>query len=367
MSSGLTYQAVGVDTAAGDRAVELMKASVAATHRGLVRGGGGGFAGLIDASRLLAYREPLLATSTDGVGTKVAIAQAMDIHDTVGIDLVGMVVDDLVACGATPLVMTDYIATGRVVPERIAAIVRGIALGCQETGTVLAGGETAEHPGLLGVDEYDVAGAAVGIVEADDVLGPERVRAGDVVVGMASSGFHSNGYSLLRAIVAREGWAWDRELPECGRSVGEVLLEPTALYTANCLGLMSALGEGVRAFAHVTGGGLADNLARVVPAGLDGVVRRSAWEVPASFVVFAGVGGVAWEAAEKAWNLGVGMVAVLAPECAEEGIAWLGRAGREAFVIGEVVERGRGGGGDVTQGTKAIEGGRVVMQGEYRV
>src|SRR3954447_12759801 len=200
-TSGATYAAAGVDIEAGDRAVELMREWVARTRRPEVVGGLGGFAGLFDASALKAYKRPLLATSTDGVGTKVQIAQRLDIHHTIGFDLVGMVVDDIVVAGAEPLFMTDYIACGAVVPERIAAVVRGIAEACVAAGCALAGGETAEHPGLLAPGEYDVAGAVTGVVEADDVLGPERVRPGDVLVAMASSGLHSNGYSLVRRVL----------------------------------------------------------------------------------------------------------------------------------------------------------------------
>ena len=217
----ITYADAGVDVEAGDRAVELMKASVRATHSPAVVGGVGGFAGMYDASALLKYKRPLLASSTDGVGTKVAIAQAMDKHDTIGFDLVGMVVDDIVVVGAEPLVMTDYIACGKVVPERIAAIVSGIAEGCRLAGTSLVGGETAEHPGLLGPDEYDVAGAATGVVEADAMLGPERVKAGDRVIAMASSGIHSNGYSLVRRVIHAAGWDLNREVTELGRTLGE--------------------------------------------------------------------------------------------------------------------------------------------------
>src|SRR5690606_16067030 len=216
VAPGATYAGAGVDIEAGDRAVELMKEAVAQAQRPEVVGGLGGFAGLFDASALKTYRRPLLATSTDGVGTKVAVAQAMDVHDTIGHDLVGMVVDDIVVCGAEPLVMTDYIACGRVVPERIAAIVRGIAEACELTGVALVGGETAEHPGLLGPQEYDVAGAATGVVEADDLLGPQRVRHGDVVIALASSGLHSNGYSLVRAVLARAGWDYGRHVDELG-------------------------------------------------------------------------------------------------------------------------------------------------------
>jgi len=200
-----SYAEAGVDTAAGDLAVELMKSAVAKTHGPEVLGGVGGFAGLFDVSSLKSYQRPLLATSTDGVGTKVAIAQALDKHDTIGQDLVGMVVDDIVVVGAKPLFMTDYIACGKVVPERIADIVAGIARACAATGTALVGGETAEHPGLLGPDDYDVAGAAVGAVESDAVLGAERVADGDVVIALGSSGLHSNGYSLVRHILAQRG------------------------------------------------------------------------------------------------------------------------------------------------------------------
>ncbi|MDN5962497.1 MAG: phosphoribosylformylglycinamidine cyclo-ligase, partial [Propionibacterium sp.] len=196
--SDSAYARAGVDIEAGDAAVELMKAHVARTKRPEVLGGIGGFAGLFDASKLAAYRHPLLATSTDGVGTKVAIARAMGVHNTIGWDLVGMLVDDLVVCGAEPLFLTDYIACGHVVPERIAAVVEGIADACVSAGCALLGGETAEHPGLMEPDEYDIAGATTGVVEADELLGPDRVQPGDVALAMASSGLHSNGYSLVR-------------------------------------------------------------------------------------------------------------------------------------------------------------------------
>ncbi|MGL5829566.1 MAG: phosphoribosylformylglycinamidine cyclo-ligase, partial [Angustibacter sp.] len=226
-SESVTYAASGVDAAAGDRAVELMKEWVGRTHRPEVIGGIGGFAGLFDASALKKYRRPLLATSTDGVGTKVQIAQRMDLHHTIGFDLVGMVVDDIVVAGAEPLFMTDYIACGSVVPERIAALVRGIAEACVEAGCALTGGETAEHPGLLGPGEYDLAGAVTGVVEADAVLGAHRVRAGDALLAMAGSGLHSNGYSLVRRVLEVAGWSLDRQVPELGRTIGEELLTPT--------------------------------------------------------------------------------------------------------------------------------------------
>lgn len=361
--TGLTYAAAGVDTHAGDLAVELMKDAVRRTHGPEVIGGVGGFAGLFDLGDLSSYRRPLLATSTDGVGTKVAIAQAMDVHDTIGFDLVGMVVDDIVVTGARPLFMTDYIACGKVVPERIAAVVRGIAEACEVAGTALVGGETAEHPGLLGPDEYDVAGAATGIVEADALLGPARVRDGDVLVALASSGLHSNGYSLVRAVVAEAGWALDREVPEFGRALGEELLTPTRVYAADCLKL--AADPAVHAFTHVTGGGLAANLARVLPTGMVGTVDRSAWEVPAVFRVIRDLGGVPWADAEATWNLGVGMVAVVAADGLDRVLGTCRDRDLGAWVLGTVEACVQDVDGLVT-GTKGVDGGAVRMTGDYR-
>ena len=241
---GLTYAAAGVDTDAGDRAVELMKAAVKKTHGTSVVDGVGGFAGLIDVSELKNYERPLLASSTDGVGTKIAIAQALDIHDTIGQDLVAMVVDDIVVSGAKPLAMTDYIACGKVHPERIADIVRGIAEGCVLAETALVGGETAEHPGLMGEHDYDVAGAAVGVVEASRMLGAERVGAGDVLIGMDSSGLHSNGYSLVRAVVDHAGLSLEQHIEEFGKTLGEELLTPTHIYSAQILRVLAQAGVG---------------------------------------------------------------------------------------------------------------------------
>jgi phosphoribosylformylglycinamidine cyclo-ligase len=378
----LTYAQAGVDVAAGDRAVELMRTSVARAAGPGAIGSLGGFAGLYDAAALTAYRHPLLAASTDGVGTKVAIAQALDKHDTIGLDLVAMVVDDLVVAGARPLVMTDYIATGRVVPERIAAIVGGIAEGCVRTGTALVGGETAEHPGLLGPDEYDLAGAAVGVVEADQLLGPDRVRPGDSVLGIAASGLHSNGFSLVRAIVAAAGLPLEGVVAEFGRTLGEELLEPTALYTRACLDLVDRAGPALHAFAHVTGGGLAANLARVLPPGAEAVIDRAAWTVPPVFAVLRQIGGVPWPDAERTWNLGVGMVALLDQTAVDDAVAALAAAGHHAFVLGEVVRPREGNGAapvrheapkatpaesiNTVQGTKGVRGGRVTLVGTYR-
>ncbi len=329
------YAEAGVNIEAGDRAVELMKGWVEKARRPEMIGGIGGFAGLFDASALTRYQRPLLATSTDGVGTKVAIAQAMDRHDTIGFDLVGMVVDDLVVCGAEPLFMTDYIATGRVVPERIAAIVKGIAEACVAAGCALIGGETAEHPGLLDPDEYDVAGAATGVVEADRLLGPGRVRPGDAVIAIESSGLHSNGYSLVRHVLLSAqgaGWQLDREVPELGRALGEELLEPTRIYAKACLDL--AAETATHAMSHVTGGGLASNLERVLPVELTVTMDRATWTPAPIFDLVRQVGAVPQADLEQTLNCGVGMVALTDPSDADTAIAVLARHGIRAWVAG---------------------------------
>jgi phosphoribosylformylglycinamidine cyclo-ligase len=329
------YAEAGVSIESADKAVELMKVWIDKARRPEMIGGIGGFAGLFDASALTTYKRPLLATSTDGVGTKVAVAQAMDVHDTIGVDLVGMVVDDLVVCGAEPLFMTDYIACGRVVPERIAAIVKGIAEACVEAGCALVGGETAEHPGLLGPDEYDVAGATTGVVEADLLLGPARVRPGDVVLAMASSGLHSNGYSLVRHVVAKAGWGYDRDVPELGRTLGEELLTPTRIYAKACLAL--ARQDGVHAMAHVTGGGLGANLARVLPVELHATLDRTTWTPAPVFDLVRRLGDVPQPDLEATLNCGVGMVALLAPAGVDAAVALLAEHGIDAWVAGHVV------------------------------
>ena len=326
----ISYADSGVDIDAGERAVELMRSAVARTTRPEVVGGLGGFAGLF-ALDITRYRRPLLASTTDGVGTKIAIARALDKHDTVGLDLVAMVVDDLAVCGAEPLFLQDYIACGTVVPERIAAIVRGIAAGCELAGCSLVGGETAEHGDLMEPDAYDLAATAVGVVEAEDVLGPERVRAGDAVVALASSGLHSNGYSLVRRVV--RGTPLDTVVPELGRTLGEELLEPTRIYALDCLALAAATE--VHAYAHITGGGLAGNLARVLPPTLDAVVDRSSWTPAPVFELVGRLGPVSRPELERTLNMGVGMVAVL-PD-GDAAVRLLADRGVPAWVAGEIV------------------------------
>lgn len=337
-TTGASYAAAGVDIEAGDRAVELMKEWVKKTRRPEVLGGLGGFAGLFDASALKNYERPLLASATDGVGTKVDIARQLGVYDTIGHDLVAMVMDDIVVCGAEPLFMTDYICVGKVHPERVAAIVKGIAEGCVLAGCALVGGETAEHPGLLGADDFDVAGAGTGVVEADRLLGPDRIRTGDAVIAMASSGLHSNGYSLVRHVLLNEGGlALDAHLDGLGRTLGEELLEPTKIYYLDCLALMRTAE--VHAFSHVTGGGLAANLARVIPDGLHAVVDRSTWTPGAIFDLVGRTGKVERLELEKTLNMGVGMIAIVPEESTDVALTALADRGVDAWVAGEITDR----------------------------
>ena len=331
-----TYKDAGVDIDAGDRAVELMKASIAKASRKEVMGGIGGFAGLFDASAMKSMQRPLLATSTDGVGTKTEIARMLGKYDTIGEDLVAMVVDDLVVCGAEPLFMTDYIAVGKVVPERIAAIVGGIARGCEKAGTALVGGETAEHPGLMEEDEFDIAGAATGVVDAHLQLGADRVKAGDVLIAMPSSGIHANGFSLVRHIIATQKIDINKNVADLGRSLGEVLITPTEIYSLDCLALIRTLKENLRTFSHITGGGLADNTARVIPHGLVATYDRATWSLPQEMSYLASLAQVPQPDLERTWNAGIGMVAIVAPEVADLTIASLAARGMKAWVAGQI-------------------------------
>lgn len=347
-----TYKEAGVDIDAGERAVELMKASIARASRPEVMGGIGGFAGLFDISATKGMRKPLLATSTDGVGTKTEIARRLDKFDTIGEDLVAMVVDDLVVCGAEPLFMTDYIAVGKVVPERVAEIVAGIARGCEKAGTALIGGETAEHPGLLEDDEFDLAGAATGVVDEHEMLRSERVRKGDAIIAMPSSGFHANGYSLLRHIIDTKKLSLDFIVTEYNRSAGEVFLTPTEIYTLDCLALARLLKEKLRTFAHITGGGIAENTARVIPVGLHARYDRSTWALPVEFEFMAAQGGVPQHDMERTWNCGIGMSAIVSPESADLAIKALAARGMRAWIAGEIVEK-EGSGGSSLEGSYA--------------
>ena len=334
----VTYADAGVSIHAGEQAVELLKDKVQRAWRAEVLGGIGGFAGLFRLD-LDKYKRPVLASSADGVGTKLTIAQSMDIHDTVGIDLVAMVVDDLVACGAEPLFLLDYIACGEVVPDRVAEIGAGIADGCRYAGCSLLGGETAEHPGVMAPHVYDISGTGVGVVEEDEILGRDRVEVGDVVIAMRSSGLHSNGYSLVRKVVDAAGLDLTGTPAGLGRPLGEELLEPTRIYARDCLALVEELGvDGVHAFAHITGGGLAGNTARVVPDGLVAGIDRGTWALPAA-VRLMEEHGVPRAESERAFNCGVGMVAAVASAVADATVAQLADRGVPAWIAGTVERR----------------------------
>ena len=338
MTHETAYARAGVDIAAGDRAVELMKEHVAGTRRPEVLGGLGGFAGFFDAAAFKDYRHPVLATSTDGVGTKVDIARRMKVYDTIGFDLMGMLVDDLVVVGAEPLFVTDYISCGHVDPEVIASIVKGIAQACQKAGCALLGGETAEHPGLLAPDEFDVAGATTGVVERDEILGPERIAEGDALIAVASSGLHSNGYSLVRHVLLEQaGWTLDRHVDELGRTVGEELLEPTIVYAADLLAL--AHHSEVHAMCHVTGGGLANNLTRVMPSHLTATIERSTWSPAPIFRIVQKVGAVSQSDIEETLNMGVGMVIALPDDQVSEALEFLAGRDLTAWQCGTVASR----------------------------
>jgi phosphoribosylformylglycinamidine cyclo-ligase len=331
----LTYADAGVDLEAADASVELLRQHVASTMRPEVLGGIGGFGGLFELD-LTRYRHPVLVSGTDGVGTKVDLARRLGVLDTVGIDLVAMVVDDLVVSGAEPLFFNDYISVGRLDPDRVAALVAGIAAGCRAAGAALVGGETAEHPGLLAPDEFDLAGFGVAVVERDAILGPERVEEGDVLVALPSSGLHSNGYSLVRRVVEGLDLADPHGLDA---PLGEVLLTPTAIHAPDVLAVGAA--HDVHAWCHVTGGGLPGNLPRVLPDGLGAVVDRGSWAWPAVFRWLAERGPVAEDEMWRTFNCGVGMVGVVAPGAVDDVLATLAGRSVDAWVLGHV-ERGDG-------------------------
>lgn len=334
----VTYADAGVSIHAGEEAVERLKAHVHRTSRPEVLSSLGGFAGLFKLD-LTKYRQPVLASSTDGVGTKLLIAQAMDVHDTVGLDLVAMVVDDIVTCGAEPLFLLDYVACGEVQPDRVAEIGAGVALGCQIAGCALLGGETAEHPGVMAPHEYDLAATGVGVVEEDAILGKDRVELGDVVIAMGSSGLHSNGYSLVRHVLLGIGrLRLDSVVDDLGkqRTLGEELLTPTKIYTKECLDLIKE--SEVHALAHVTGGGIPGNLNRVLPPHLDAVVDRSTWCPQPIFDLVQRRGRIEDSEMESTFNMGVGMFAVVSAADADRSLAFLRGRGVDAWVAGEVIE-----------------------------
>jgi phosphoribosylformylglycinamidine cyclo-ligase len=351
------YRRAGVDIDAGERAVALMRGAVEATRRPEVLGGLGGFASAVALPA--GYKEPILVSSTDGVGTKTAIAMALGRYDTIGHDLVAMCADDLVCAGAEPLFFLDYVAVGRVDPERVATIVASIADGCRVAGCSLIGGETAEHPGLMDADEFDLAGFCVGVAERSRLLDGTAARAGDTIVGIASSGLHSNGYSLARRIVADErldlgedygelvgrilGPATAPEPETAGRTLGEVLLTPTRIYAKAILGLRAALnvaGSDLRGVAHVTGGGLPGNVPRMLPEGLGARLHPDRWPMPSIMALLGALGSLSVAELRSTFNGGLGMVVAVPPEAAEPAVAHLEGSGLRAWVVGEVVEQG---------------------------
>jgi phosphoribosylformylglycinamidine cyclo-ligase len=334
----VTYADAGVSIHAGEEAVEKLKKRVQRAWRPEVVGDIGGFAGLfrLDVAK---YKQPLLASSTDGVGTKLVIAQQLDVHDTVGVDLVAMVVDDLVACGAEPLFLLDYIACGEVVPDKVAAIAAGIADGCRTANCALLGGETAEHPGVLRPHEYDLSATGVGVVEADAVLGPARVEVGDTVLAMRSSGLHSNGYSLVRhTLLGTSRLRLDSVVEDLDnqRTLGQELLTPTRIYAKDCLDLM--VEADVRALAHITGGGIPGNLVRVLPDNADAVVDRATWRPQPIFDLVQRKGRIEQSEMESTFNMGVGMMAVVSAADTERALAFLRGRGIDTWVVGEIID-----------------------------
>jgi phosphoribosylformylglycinamidine cyclo-ligase len=330
----LTYRDAGVDIDAGDEAVRRIAPLAKSTHRPEVIGGIGAFAGFVRVPT--GYREPVLVSSTDGVGSKLKVGFLADRHDTVGIDLVAMGVNDLLVHGAEPLYFLDYIGIGKLDPGRVEALVRGVAEGCRRAGCALIGGETAELPDLYAPGEYDLAGFAVGVVERERILDGSAVKSGDVVLGLASSGLHSNGYSLARRIVFDVmGLGIDAMLPGTGRRVDEVLLEPTRIYAAAVKALLAAVP--VSAMANITGGGLTGNVPRVLPEGCRVVLRRSAWREPAVFATLRDAGRVGETEMLRTFNLGVGYVVIVREADAVRAREALTAAGETVTAIGEVV------------------------------
>ena len=329
-----SYKQAGVDITAGYRAVELMKKHIARTMTAGALSDIGGFGGLFELD-LTGIKRPVLVSGTDGVGTKLKLAFTLDKHDTIGIDCVAMCVNDIVCCGAKPLFFLDYIACGKNVPERIADIVSGVAEGCVRAGAALIGGETAEMPGFYPVDEYDLAGFAVGVVDRDRILDNKTMKKGDVVIALPSSGAHSNGYSLIRKVFEGEDMVAPREALG-GKSLGEALLTPTEIYVKPMLALFDKAR--VSAVSHITGGGFYENIPRSIPSGLCAVIEKSAVRVPALFGLIAEKGGIPERDMFNTFNMGVGMSVVVAKEDEAVALASLKESGLDAYVIGEIAE-----------------------------
>ena len=330
----MDYKKAGVDIEAGYKSVELMKAHVKKTMREEVLGGLGGFSGAFSLAKIKEMEEPVLLSGTDGCGTKVKLAFIMDKHDTIGIDAVAMCVNDIACAGGDPLFFLDYIACGKNYPEKIATIVSGVAEGCLQSDCALIGGETAEHPGLMPEDEYDIAGFAVGVVDKKDLITGQNIKPGDVLIGMASSGVHSNGFSLVRKIFEMTKESLDTYYDELGTTLGEALIAPTRIYVKALKSLKSA-GVKVKGCSHITGGGFYENIPRMLPEGITAVVHKDSYEVPAIFKLMAKKGDVAEEMMYNTYNMGIGMIVAVDSADVDKAIDAIKAAGDTPYVIGE--------------------------------
>ena len=337
----MDYKNAGVDIEAGYQSVELMKEHVKKTMRPEVLGGLGGFSGAFSLSKIKEMEEPVLLSGTDGCGTKVKLSMILDKHDTVGIDCVAMCVNDIACAGGEPLFFLDYIACGKNYPEKIASIVKGVAEGCLQSEAALIGGETAEHPGLMAEDEYDLAGFAVGVCDKKDMITGENIKAGDVLVGIASSGIHSNGYSLVRKVFPMEKEALNEYKEELGMTLGEALLTPTKIYV-KALKAVKKAGITIKGCSHITGGGFYENIPRMLPEGVRAVVDKSSYQVPAIFRMLAREGDIAEEMMYNTYNMGIGMMLALDASDADKAVKVLNEAGEKAWIVGEVEEGEKG-------------------------
>lgn len=337
----MDYKNAGVDIEAGYKSVELMKKHIKTTMRPEVLGGIGGFAGAFSLAKIKDMEEPILLSGTDGCGTKVQLAYIMDKHDTIGIDAVAMCVNDIACSGGEPLFFLDYIACGKNYPEKIATIVSGVAEGCNQSGAALVGGETAEHPGLMPEDEYDLAGFAVGVVEKKDLITGENIKPGDTLIGIASSGVHSNGFSLVRKVFEMTRESLDTYYDELGKTLGEALIEPTRIYVKALKSVKDA-GVTVKGCSHITGGGFYENIPRMLPDGVRAQVKKDSYEVPAIFKLLAKKGDIDEHMMYNTYNMGVGMCLAIDPADADKTIAAIEAAGDKAFVLGTVVAGEKG-------------------------
>ena len=331
----MDYKKAGVDIEAGYKSVELMKEHIKKTMRPEVLGGIGGFSGAFDLKKIKEMEDPVLLSGTDGCGTKVKLAFIMDKHDTIGIDAVAMCVNDVACAGGEPLFFLDYIACGKNYPEKIATIVSGVAEGCRQSGCALIGGETAEHPGLMPEDDYDLAGFAVGIVDRKDLITGENIKPGDTLIGIASSGVHSNGFSLVRKVFHMSEESLNRYYDSLGRTLGEALLEPTRIYVQALKNVKEA-GVTVKGCSHITGGGFQENIPRMLPDGVRAVVKKDSYEIPPIFKMLAVEGGIAEEMMYNTFNMGLGMVLAVDPADVEKTMAAIEAAGDKCYVVGSV-------------------------------